>query len=90
MVVVIGDGGLGAAGEGGSIAIDQMVVADLSPVALFTVLPVDFFALGGEWLAAPPVRVHWHQYRTYGDQRARVLERASDRNLTWQWRHDRL
>src|SRR3989338_8276569 len=38
-------------------AIDQMVIADLAPAALFAVPAVDLFALGGEGLAAHPVRV---------------------------------
>ena len=51
------DLGLCAAGQGRTVAIDQMVVADLAPAALFTVPAVDLLALGGEGLAPHPVRV---------------------------------
>lgn len=49
--------GLGAAGQDGTIAIDQVVVADLAPAAFFAVPAVDLFALGGKWLTAHPVGV---------------------------------
>lgn len=45
------DLGFRAAGQGGTVAIDKVVVADLAPAALFAVPVVDFLAIGGEWFA---------------------------------------
>ena len=51
------DLGFGAAGQDRTVAIDQMVVADLAPAAFLAVPAVDLLALCSEGLASHPIWV---------------------------------